>query len=699
MRTGWRHAVLVSAMAAPVLLLAACQDTPTSPAPAAKEPTQGLPRALWGEGYRAAGERRTGWITGRDGSPVQVNYEVQGELAIWEGDIVLGKARDIATTREELARQSRHVSFQAIYIDGSSYRWTNGVVPYVIDGGLPNQARMTDAMTYIQQVTAGITFVARNGETDYIHFVAGTGCSSNIGRQGGEQTIVFDNTCSLGNAKHEILHALGLYHEQSRCDRDTYVTVHLDSVESGKEGNFDKVCSGAVDDGAYNESSIMHYGPYFFSSSGGKTLESKRGREAEMGQRDSLASTDIATLNLLYGANNQPPTAVIGALASSYNEGASVSFDASGSSDPDDATLTYAWSFGDGATSTQESASHTYADNGDYTVTLVVSDGTLADTATTTVHVVNVAPTVMAGADASVNEGALFSRQGSFTDPGSGDTFTATVDYGDGGGVQALSLSGKTFALSHTYVDNGSYTITVTVTDDDGGAGSDQVAMTIVNVAPTVNAGPDGTVTSGQGFTLTGGFSDPGIIDYPWNWSVNWGFGSNTTGTTNNQSLAISATTQACAAGTYNVVLSVTDKDNGTGRDTMQLAVSYVAVSIDITPTKTPNPVSLRQKGVVPVAILSSATFDATTADPSKITLGDEAGVDTPVAKQKKGTYQTSIEDANKDGRLDLVVFFDNPTLLTNGDVHVGTSSLTLRGFLNDGCTNFRGTDAVVVVP
>lgn len=681
-------------------LAAACQDTPTSPAVQPPAPTPTLSRELYGEGYRAPGERRTGWVTGRDGNPMSLSYEVHEGLAIWDGDIVLGKAADIAPSREALLRTPPHVTFQAIYINGSNYRWTNGVVPYVIDAGLPNQDRMTDAMTYIQQVTAGITFVPRTSESDYIHFIDATGCSSAIGRQGGEQTINFESTCSLGNAKHEILHALGLYHEQSRCDRDTYVDVFLDNVESGKENNFDKVCSGATDDGAYNEGSIMHYGPYFFSKNGEKTLSSKRGRDDEMGQRDSLASTDIATLNLLYGANNQAPTAVIGALSASYNEGASVAFDGSGSSDPDDPTLAYSWDFGDGASSTQMNPSHTYFDNGDYTVTLVVSDGTLTNATTATVHVVNVAPTVNAGADATKNEGALFTQNGSFTDPGAGDTFSATVDYGDGSGVQPLSVTlAKTFSLSHTYVDNGSYTITVTVTDDDGGSGNDQVAMTIVNVAPIVDAGANGTVVSGQNFTLTGGFSDPGIIDYPWSWSVNWGFGTNSTGTTSDQSLPITATTRACAAGNYGVVLSVTDKDNGTGTDNMQLTVSYFAVAIDITPTRTPNPVSLSKSGLISVAVLSTPTFDATKADPSKITLGDEIGTDTPVAKQNKGTYQAKFEDVNKDGRLDLVVLFDNPTLVLNGDVNAGTSTLVLRGFLNDGCTNFRGVDNVKVVP
>ena len=63
----------------------------------------------------------------------------------------------------------------------------------------------------------------------------------------------------------------------------------------------------------------------------------------------------------------------------------------------------------------------------------------------------------------SVNEGATFTSSGSFTDPGA-DTWTATVDYGDGSGDQPLSLGpDKTFTLSHVYADNGRYTVTVTV--------------------------------------------------------------------------------------------------------------------------------------------------------------------------------------------------------------------------------------------
>jgi Ca2+-binding RTX toxin-like protein len=95
----------------------------------------------------------------------------------------------------------------------------------------------------------------------------------------------------------------------------------------------------------------------------------------------------------------------------------------------------------------------------------------------------NAAPAVDAGADQTVVRGAPLSSTGSFADPDA-DTWTATVDYGDGSGVRALALnSDKTFALSHTYTATGSYTATVTVTDSQGNVGTDTVAVTVTAVA------------------------------------------------------------------------------------------------------------------------------------------------------------------------------------------------------------------------
>ncbi len=99
----------------------------------------------------------------------------------------------------------------------------------------------------------------------------------------------------------------------------------------------------------------------------------------------------------------------------------------------------------------------------------------------TTIYINNVAPVVSAGSDAAINEGGTFSGAGSFTDPGT-DTWTATVDYGDGSGEQTLALNAKTFALSHVYANGGTFTVAVRVTDD-GGTHEDTL-LVAVNAAP-----------------------------------------------------------------------------------------------------------------------------------------------------------------------------------------------------------------------
>ncbi len=571
---------------------------------------------------------------------------------------------------------------------------------------------MTAAIQLIEDQTPGVTFVARGSQDDYITFRNSTGCSSEIGKIGGQQFINLASDCTSGNAAHEILHALGMFHEHTRCDRDNYVIIHYDQVESGKEGNFykagasteDGACSGAFDIGTYDPGSMMHYPTDAFAIGPSPTIEAKPGVDAsQMGQRDHVGPTDQQTIDQLYGANNAAPVAVIAALAPSYPEGSTVPFDARGSTDADDSEsiLTFAWTFGDGtcpgpAACTDDNPGHLYPDNGVFNVSVTVSDGFDAGTATAVATITNVAPSLSVGADATIDEGDNFTRSGSFTDPGA-DTWTATVNYGDGGGAQPLALVGKTFGLSHTYVDNGVNTLTVTVTDDDAGVGSDDVQITVNNVPPTVDAGPDATVDSGETYDFSGTFSDPGIADAPWGWVIQWGFGPNTTGSTNDQSAAITASRQVCAAGDYTVRLTVTDKDGGSGWDELTLTVPYIPVGIDIMPGTSLNPVNLKQGGNLPVAILGSANLDVADIDASSLTLGDETSPDTPVSVKNKGSSAAYMEDVNKDGRMDLVVMFDVKDLVgMYGDLTMSTTQLVLRGFLTDGCTNIRGVDVVL---
>jgi PKD repeat protein len=175
--------------------------------------------------------------------------------------------------------------------------------------------------------------------------------------------------------------------------------------------------------------------------------------------------------------SNHPPLANAGAAVFG-NEGSAVAFDGRGSSDPDGDVLTYSWTFGDGGTGSGATPSHVYADNGTYSVTLTVSDGELQAQAATSAQIGNVEPVVSAIAGASLLPGGSYAASGSFTDPGA-DTWTATVDYGDGTGAQPLALSGKTFSLSHTYAAGGSFTVTVTVADDDGGVGTSRATVAV----------------------------------------------------------------------------------------------------------------------------------------------------------------------------------------------------------------------------
>ena len=158
-------------------------------------------------------------------------------------------------------------------------------------------------------------------------------------------------------------------------------------------------------------------------------------------------------------------------------EGSDVTFDGSVSSG---LGLSYGWDFGDGSTGTGATPSHAYGDNGVFTVTLTVTDqnGSTSVT-TTTATIANAVPTVDPLEGATLLQGESYTSSGSFDDPGA-DSWTATVDYGDGSGTRPLSLSGKGFTLAHTYTSAGTFTLTVAVTDDDRGVGEETALIRVL---------------------------------------------------------------------------------------------------------------------------------------------------------------------------------------------------------------------------
>jgi len=121
-----------------------------------------------------------------------------------------------------------------------------------------------------------------------------------------------------------------------------------------------------------------------------------------------------------------------------------------------------------------------------------------------------------------------------------------------------------------------------------------------------------------------------------------------------------------------------------------------IPVTIDIKPGSYPNSIGLDDKGLLPVAVLGSATFDVETIVPNTLQLGGVDIYSRGSAKAPKIAY--SIEDANGDFYLDMVAFFSVSELVELGALTSTTTQLKLTGNLFDG-TPIAGTDTVVPVP
>ncbi|MDX6471756.1 MAG: hypothetical protein QOK22_572, partial [Gaiellaceae bacterium] len=315
--------------------------------------------------------------------------------------------------------------------------------------------------------------------------------------------------------------------------------------------------------------------------------------------------------------------------------------------------------------------------------------------------------TAPAAQTASEGSTATFSL-GSFTDPGTSDNpWTIDVTWGDGSAASHFTVSSLgAISQAHQYADNGSYTVSTTVTDKDGAISQLRAfTATVSNVAPSLTAPADQTANEGSAkvFDL-GSYADPGANDAPWSVDVNWGdgsahstFTSSTRGTLGNGSHTYDDN------GTYTMTVKVTDKDGGTGTSTSTVTVANVA------PTATLNaPASVPEGSAIALSLTGAS--DPSNADTAAGftyafdcgsgygSFGTASTASCPTTDNGSRTVRGQIKD--KDGgvtELTKSVTIDNviPTVTTaNQAASEGSAAtLALGSFADPGPDNPWGVD------
>ena len=266
------------------------------------------------------------------GADEQLQYRVLDGMAITEGDIALGTHKSIqrqgiyptAVVPWTMEKDDRVSNIASIAIGSKVNFWPNGVVPYTFahNYGSSFVSVVESAMRAIEAVS-NVRFVRRSNQRNAVS-ISGTqaGCWSYVGMQGNVQTISIGRGCAYeGIVVHELLHALGIWHEQSRGDRDSYIDILWENVQRNQRHNFEKAAE--IQFGPYDYASIMHYPATAFSANGRPTIRPKQAG-VTLGNRQRLSPADIAGLKRVYGgdggqSNGEPQITLRAAEAVIFN--------------------------------------------------------------------------------------------------------------------------------------------------------------------------------------------------------------------------------------------------------------------------------------------------------------------------------------------------------------------------------------------
>ena len=237
----------------------------------------------------------------------RVSFQIVKGKMIFEGDIAL----------EHVDQKLPEKNLQpGATLDYLQYRWPQVgsvyQIPYSIDPSSGDVANINAAVSNYNSIFSGIMqWVSHTSETDYVNFkldptdTSGAG-NSYLGRVGGQQPIWGSGSCTVATLLHEMGHATGFWHEQSRPDRNNYVTVlssnMINTLQLNSAQQFDNIQSLTL----YDWGSLMHYGAWGFTKNGAPTLESIPAG-MPLSNNVGYSAADIDAIKRLYGA---VPTAV-----------------------------------------------------------------------------------------------------------------------------------------------------------------------------------------------------------------------------------------------------------------------------------------------------------------------------------------------------------------------------------------------------
>ncbi|GMR44687.1 hypothetical protein PMAYCL1PPCAC_14882, partial [Pristionchus mayeri] len=250
--------------------------------------------------------------------PTSAQLDAVQNSMLFEGDI-MGMPSDVAHLRrlrddpmtDEDAIFSRPYHSSLNLVTYPDKLWADGRVPYVLEEGMTKEQRAAIAQAFDEYKTKTcVRFVPReDDDEDFIYLKRNVafGCSSYVGRAGGNQTVSLeiDKCFSKGIIAHELMHSLGFFHEHSRTDRDQFVHIADDNIRQGMMRNFEKYPRKIIDPLGmpYDYESVMHYHKLAFSKNGNPTIVPKD-PQAEIGQRYRLSVTDAAKINKLYACSD-----------------------------------------------------------------------------------------------------------------------------------------------------------------------------------------------------------------------------------------------------------------------------------------------------------------------------------------------------------------------------------------------------------